>query len=94
MLSPKTHSRSGLAGAAARQRAGGAPACARVHEACSCPLAISCFSAFFIRLKQLLQFELKPLLQFEFKWPLDAPPADFDRVDAIAQRLRGTAGPA
>lgn len=36
---------------------------------------------------------LKRLLQFEFKWPLDAPPADFDRVNALAQRLRGTAGP-
>lgn len=32
-------------------------------------------------------------VQFEFKWPLDAPPADFDRVDAIAQRLRQTLGP-
>jgi hypothetical protein len=33
------------------------------------------------------------ILQFEFKWPLDAPSADFDRVDAIAQQLRQTLGP-
>jgi hypothetical protein len=37
--------------------------------------------------------QLKQYSQFEFKWPLDAPAADFDRVDAIAQRLRVTVGP-
>jgi len=32
-------------------------------------------------------------LQFQFKWPLDAPAADFDRVDAVAQRLRAYSSP-
>ena len=32
-------------------------------------------------------------LQFEFKWPLEAPAADFDRVDAVAQRLRACSSP-
>jgi hypothetical protein len=72
----------GLAGAAPHQRPGAI-----------CALAICCPAPVYCSCILLTLFDDFRILQFEFKWPLDAPPADLDRVDAIAQRLRQTLGP-